>query len=242
MEGNIKFTIICASAAAVLSFLLGIITGVGFLSLLFRGLLMGVLFGGLAYGAFFLVSRFLPELLEALTGEAGEFSGAAAGDGPEGAAQTGSSGALGSASSSDEPVTGGRVDIVLEGDESEAESIDSFAEEAPEDGAESAGREGKTADPEGPEAPGEEGEPEELEVVEAAGDAAAGDADVGPEGGTLPDIENMADNFTVSTDNGDAELSSIDGGAASVDIDGQSQDSATVAKAIQTMLKKDQEG
>ncbi len=58
--------------------------------------------------------------------------------------------------------------------------------------------------------------------------------------GELPNIERFSDVFDTAVEN--AEDRSALTGSASVDIMGQEQDPGTVAKAIRTIMKKDQEG
>jgi len=58
-----KIIVIFGSAGAFLSVLMGIIGGVGFGTILFRGFFFAILSAGLGYAVRFAVGRFLPELL-----------------------------------------------------------------------------------------------------------------------------------------------------------------------------------
>lgn len=87
MDTDLRASLIASGAAAILSMLVGVISGVGFLAIVLRALAGGIVFGAVVYGAFFLFRRFLPEMFSS-------------GDG----AETG------------EPVVGGTVDIVLQGE------------------------------------------------------------------------------------------------------------------------------
>jgi len=62
----------------------------------------------------------------------------------------------------------------------------------------------------------------------------------GEESGDLPNIEKFSEVFDETTDNINDRNSLT--GSVSVDIMGQEQDPGTVAKAIRTIMKKDQEG
>ncbi len=62
----------------------------------------------------------------------------------------------------------------------------------------------------------------------------------GEESGGLPNIEKFSEVFDETTDNLNDRNSLT--GSVSVDIMGQEQDPGTVAKAIRTIMKKDQEG
>ncbi len=64
-----KVLAIGASIGFVLSFLIGIISGATFLTVLIRALCMAALFGGLASVGRFMLIRFVPELLEEASSE-----------------------------------------------------------------------------------------------------------------------------------------------------------------------------
>ncbi len=60
---DVKKAAIVAASAFVISFLVGLLSGVGFLFILLRAFVFSALFFGLFFGAYFLFSRFLPDLL-----------------------------------------------------------------------------------------------------------------------------------------------------------------------------------
>lgn len=60
---DVKKAAIVAVSAFVMSLLVGLLSGVGFLFILLRAFIFSALFFGLFFGAWFLFSRFLPELL-----------------------------------------------------------------------------------------------------------------------------------------------------------------------------------
>jgi hypothetical protein len=64
MANNRKPVIFFAAAAWAVSFLFGIIGGVGFGAIILRSLLSALIFGGLAFGADRLLRGFLPELFQ----------------------------------------------------------------------------------------------------------------------------------------------------------------------------------
>jgi hypothetical protein len=61
---NLKAGGIAAGAAFILSFLLGLLSGAPLWVLLLRAFVFGAIFFALVSGAYFLISRFMPELLE----------------------------------------------------------------------------------------------------------------------------------------------------------------------------------
>lgn len=87
MDTDLRASLIASGAAAILSILVGAVSGVGFLAIVLRALAGGIVFGAIVYGAFALFRRFLPEL----------FSSEAESGSPE-------------------PLVGGAVDIVLPGE------------------------------------------------------------------------------------------------------------------------------
>lgn len=185
---------IAATAAFVLSVLVGIIGGVSFLAVLLRATIGGIVFGAGAIGISALIGRFLPELR------------APSDQGP-----------------ADAP--GGKLDIVvgdeveLSGGETEAETEWSgIAPEELEPGDEEE-RSDYTSEDQAAEASEADGA-EEIETLEEV-DSADG----------LPEVEGFAESFTSESlaSAGPAELRSDTG-----------NDPATIAKAIRTVLKRDQ--
>jgi len=245
MESDLRVSLIAGATASALSALVGLFSRVGILALLFRALIMGLFIGGLAFGAFLLIRRFLPELFLADGGSAGALDGD---DLDPGIMDEGP------------PLRGSAVDIVLD-DEGvgEGQGIDS------ETSFPLAGR--RSAEPEEepsvlPLIGGAEEELEEAEAVDAEpvaamqtprppspsfgalpGRVAEGvdDLDV------LPDLETLTGSFADSVP---SSVSYATGGDASGDsgprrptgkgADGA--DPAALALAVRTLLKRDQKG
>ncbi|MBL8965843.1 MAG: hypothetical protein JNG85_02470 [Spirochaetaceae bacterium] len=64
MNSDVRASLIASGAAAVVSAIVGALSGVSFLALALRALLGGLVFGGLVFGALALARRFLSELFE----------------------------------------------------------------------------------------------------------------------------------------------------------------------------------
>ncbi len=236
---DIKIIIGSAAAAVVFSLIAGIFGGVPFGLILLRMLLGGIIFAGIGAGIGFVLHKFVPELF----------------DTPE--------------DSEDE--TGANIDITVDdaGEEPAAEapsngrgedenaeypdvSVNFTAADADDDAAEL-----DTAD--------YTGEAEVIEEAEEVGEAdfenigetsnggedydmveeiAAADEDEDSSEGenNLPEMDQFNDSFVPvdEIDNGNAVKGFSSGDT--VDIMGEEQDPAAVAKAVQTFLKKDQEG
>lgn len=204
----------------VLSFITGLIGGVSFGVIFLRALLFAVLFDGISLLIMFLIDTFIPELVTMdLASDDSEI--------PE-AEENLSEGTS---------LNGGKLDILIEDedDESTANSMDIA------------------------------GDMEEVEEAEAAEEAEeveelteAGTVDISPkpesvktenlsdsESEDMPDIGTFADGFEPADSGGSSEgLSSIDGmgSSQSVEILGDMHDTQELVKAVQTVLKKDQEG
>lgn len=258
---NIKIIGACSIFAFVISLFSGIIGGVGFLTILFRALLGAVLFGLLSGGILMLLERMIPELFETAGTES-------AGNGESEFGETGSnvditldeeaesyspspgsSGGMESASTptaSETAAAGAEAstetaegEAPRQGDSREEE--DQFVEEVAENGGAESGDSASFLPPD--EGEQEPGGSEGFEEVDS-----------------LPDLEDFADSFegvAASRDEGSSGgsasnssagssggLSSLGGGASSssVDVNGDQHDPATVAKAVRTLMKKDQEG
>ena len=236
MDRDLRASLIASGAAAVLSMIVGIVSGVEFFVLLLRALVGGLLFGGLVYGAFFLLRRYVPDLVAS----------------PE------------KTESEVEPELGSKVDIVLQGEgpQTEAQSPEdldesmAFTREAP-----SPSKAGRS--------PVETGadtedflyaneslldEPTEAEAVtEEPVASSALEAHAAPSGvssgiddlDVLPDLESLSDGFV--------PLSHEMGGASTHEYEeseprnreprgkGEGADPAMLAKAVRTLLKRDQE-
>lgn len=233
MEKNrLLFIIIPAGMIFALSFLTGLVSGVGLFTALLRALLFGLIFGAGGFGLRVLIGKFLPELLLLSPSE----------DDSAGDAETGETGAPGDS-----------VDIVVEDNEDDRnlykgadQDDDRFVEVYGEDGAaeiddgavmadEIAGddREDEAVEElQGEDVGDDAEEPEEVEELDPAEDGASG---------PLPDLDSFSDSFqSVAA----SQESGAFGGSAGMEIDvmGTHQDSATVAKAVRTIMKRDQEG
>lgn len=67
-----KIPAIGASIGFVLSFIIGVLNGISFGTVLFRAIIMGVLFGGLVIITRIMIIRFIPDLMEAQSSDSGE--------------------------------------------------------------------------------------------------------------------------------------------------------------------------
>lgn len=242
-----------AAFAFVLSFITGLFGGVGFFTILLRAVIGAVAFGALIGGIYLLLEKMIPELFAGEKGEedvdnmpAGE-QGASGGnvditlEGEDGdTAAAGSSSAGGEESVSEPAAVEGEAETAGAAEPEDAESADEneeFVEEVAETGSEAQSKE---------EQPSEEGESAESSSGESEEetDEEAEDVD------TLPDLEDFAESFegvAASQTEGEGGSSSgagAAGGGASqnVDIKGDEYDPGTVAKAVRTIMDKDQEG
>ena len=210
MKINWKIIGIFAGIGFFISFLSGIIGGVKFGTIFLRGIIGAVIFGGIGFGLVFIVKKFLPGL------------------------------------SSDEP----------EDSEDEQPGIDIVIEEENPLEAPGLGLEVETAEALEGESFVEEVEEtsgEELRPMEAAADfnsaeesAELLDVDDAEDVDALPDISEFSGAFSTGTeldDSGeggsseDAQMSS--GGESTIDVLGSEESPADIAKAVQTMLKRD---
>lgn len=64
MNTDLRASLIASGAAALLSAIVGAVSGVAFFPLLLRAILGGLVMGGLVFGAFALARRFMPEFFE----------------------------------------------------------------------------------------------------------------------------------------------------------------------------------
>ena len=261
VDTDLRTSLVAAAAAAILSSVVGIVAGVGFGILLLRAILGGVFIGGLVYGGFFVAKRYLPGLAPA--GEAG------AQDAPPGfgGAQVGTDGASEGPGAAE--ARGQSVDIVLPGEAPDAffregesqpgesaafpeavslRSEERSAKRSPREAVSESVEEAEAVETEdlgsliGPEEA--EGGGTALPRAEGAGSAAFDDLDV------LPDLEGFSDSFAPSdfhggVDEGEGEASVPRRSATSASRgDGRTEslDPAQLAKAVRTILKRDQKG
>ena len=226
---NFKIGGIAAGAAFLLSLIIGIISGAGILIILLRAFIFAAIFFGLACLVYWLVTQFVPELLES--------------------------------SSSDETdlgAPGSRVDISVDTPivgaflRDQSESVDDIADKPPEPQ--------KNASP-----PLDQGEktgyndggssvdgetltdPESLNSVAAIDAGTYSEAQKKDE--LLPDIDGIADaSPEVAAETGiDADISDLDEPTRPVSSSKKSAlsgdfDPKDLARAVQTLLKKDEKG
>jgi hypothetical protein len=230
VDKDLRASLVAAGAAAALSALVGIIAGVGFFALFLRALIGGLFLGAAVYGGIVVLRRSVPGIL----------------DHDENSAADAASELLGASD------LGANVDIVLPGEEPEPDALVSDAEPFV-----------AKLFPEGEADPGfvEEGsllEPEEqiAEAEPAIPGNAGAEKDRRPSLGfdeldVLPDLDGFTDSFTASefafggssAERSDRNLSGSSSGGSSGSRAGQEGlDPATLAHAVQTILKRDQKG
>ena len=222
---NFKITGIVAASAALLSLILGLFSQVTPGALFLRALGSGVLFGLLFTGGNWVFRRFLPELFEDVpaeaSGDAEEGSEGAGGrlnivlDGEDGETAPERERAFDSGSGDEGDFPGGDRDF---GDEDSGEPELESADEAPEDSGFRPVKLGERLE-------------EEIEEAEAVDDT----------GEEIPDIGAFENQFQ-SANTGVDNLDSGKSGGRTIDLLGGEHDPEEAAKAIQTILKKDQEG
>lgn len=225
-----------AAVGMVVSIVAGLMGGVGFATLLLRGVLSALLAGGGAYGLIMAAGQLLPGLLDR-----GETAGGGQGndeesDGPGEGAMT----ADGSRSS----VAGSRLNIVVEDDTSGAASSDDYADD------ESVGELVEEV---------EEQFADDEEGVMRAAIAEERGIDDGPvadgEVDDMPDIGSFAGSFATAVPSDDEESGSSvfeeqaysptpstsggSGGGRQRKGGAAGNDPETIARALQTMMKRD---
>ncbi|MBI9105152.1 MAG: hypothetical protein JEZ04_00315 [Spirochaetales bacterium] len=226
-----KVTAGCAVFVFILSFVFGIIGGVLIGAVILRALLFAALFAGISLLVLGLIDRFIPELLSSDMDDEELQESVISGDGSgqkSGPARQDNGKNLDITVDDDDelsftPESGGYEELEsLEAAESSSDTSEDASDTLPAQ-AESA----ETAD-----------EAEDVEVLEEE-EVSAVDEDR-----NLPDIGEFADGFEQSAGAGDDDgLSSIDGsGRDGADIFGSRHETQDLVKAVQTVLKKDQEG
>lgn len=201
--------------AFILSFIVGAVSSVSFGLILLRALIGAGAFGGIAFGAIYIIKQYLPDL-----------------------------GATLSLETEDRPEEGG-IDIVIEDEHppqpkpKSTESNESTEDESivvPE------GLEAETAD----EVESDSNGNTFVEEVEETGGSIGSDVEeVEPieeevkQIDSLPDIGDMSDSFTFSSEEEEDSYSEESSDTPSIDINGEQQDPRVIAKAVQTMMKKD---
>lgn len=209
---NWKIPAVVAGGAFALSFLIGLFSGALFGIILLRAFIFGIIGGGLALGVPIVADRYLPEVEE-----------------------------------SDESAPGSSVDIVLDQENPHTPGQEDFIQEVVE------GPSGPKTDSEDVDSLPEDEGVSDLEAVDdGSGEApspppATESRKSGPAPGSLsglPSLDGFEDSFSASlpADESGGGPSFVGGFAETVDVDGMEQDPREIAKAVQTILKKDQEG
>ncbi|MFO8065755.1 MAG: hypothetical protein R6V29_14120 [Spirochaetia bacterium] len=211
----------------------------GFGTLLLRAVVGALVFGALGYGAYILISTRLPELLSQPSTSQTEEASAAAGYGQNVDIVV------------DDESEGGLEDTA-DNEASDLEEVDEPASAAGE--AAAPGAPGTADTPEAADAPGSQAAPatddglvEEVEeVAEAAPEtpnAASGEDDMNENSvDTLPDIGSFAGDFESEGNEvvEDAEQTGTTGGGERASGSGVQQDPEVIAKALQTVMKRDE--
>jgi len=231
---DIKLSIISAAAAFAVSFLIGLLSGTGFLFLLFRAVIFAIIFFILSGAAYWTISTFLPDLLSS-----------------ESAPQEG-----------DEFAPGSRVNLsVGEGDDTEIETSELYANtdgrfdssQNDDDAAEleeftqnngygAEGTENRIGMDQKAEAAytgqsDESGKSSLTGAKPALPTMLSGDVDV------LPDLESLSDSFISPITEVESEKGSVKThSTAKAAVGGDTFDMKEMASAIQTILKRDQKG
>ncbi|MEI6874492.1 MAG: hypothetical protein WCL50_05105 [Spirochaetota bacterium] len=245
VDPDLRASLIVGVAAASLSLLVGFVARVDLLALFFRALLFALVFGGGTYGLLLLVRRFLPELFESSEGEP-----LAEGDPLSQTAFVGEESADGE--------LGTEVDIVLGPDEDDAYLVASGS------GPDDEGSAPKTGGSARALARGEESEEAEDVEMEQEGAVSLVEAGIpasssrngaamparssteGEELDILPDLDSLTDSFIAPDSPSSAGISSSPRNTASKSSRKSSgtdgADPADLAKAVRTLLKRDQKG
>ena len=253
MEIHWKTVAIFGGIGFFLSLLVGAVSGVSFGTVLLRGVVSAAVFGGIGLGLHLLIKKYLPGLVEGTEGEDEAFA-----DEPGSGVDI----VIEEEAPRNLQETSGSIDYTAEEDIDESMEGSSFVEEVEEASSEDLA---SAADAGGDESgkgdqdeaaggtaaaaaaaleAGEEDEAEEAEEVEELQEAGT----AGTEGDidSLPDIGDFSGSFSTGGDDSEegenSAFQSSDfsgGGNAPVEILGQEESPETVAKAVQTMLKKE---
>jgi len=213
LEINWKLIGIFGGIGFFFSFIAGAIGGVKFGTILLRGIVSGALFGVLGFGLTFVIKKFLPGL-----------------ESEEGASEQEEQQGVDIVIEEEAPAAGSESlpEIINEG--GEIPEGEDFVEEVEE----TSGENMKPVE-EVESLSGEE-EPEELVEID---DAENGGVD------SLPDISEFSGSFSSGSDegmddsDGPHDLQSSSGGESTIDVLGSEESPANIAKAVQTMLKRD---
>ena len=226
-----KIVLWSAAFAAILAFISGLFGRVTFAVVLFRTLLSAAAFGVFSFGIAFLLKQFIPELFETAVESAA--GGQSAGESEH----------------ADTSHSGGNLNIVLEGEEPSftieggedssgstqtGDSDNEFIEEIREDDVQETGGSGQKSASENTVQSSTSEEP--GDILDDYGDIS--DVD------TLPDLEEFSDSFesVAASQDGDTFSEKSRDSDNKVDMLEGQHDPATVAKAVRTIIRRDQEG
>lgn len=219
MGPNLKFSAYFAGSAFVIAFLTGIFAGVGFATVILRALIGAVVFAGLGYGTYIVISTRLPELLSRAAPSEREAEG-----------------------------YGQNVDIVVDDEDGipDAAAELGAADEPPAATEGEAGELEEVTDEEAATA-GEGGDELVEEVEEVAASSAA--TETSSPGGdevdensvdALPDIGGFAGDFEAEGTEVVEEDEGGTSGSSRAREHGIQQDPEVIAKALQTVIKRDE--
>jgi hypothetical protein len=221
-----KFVIMSAAGAAVLAFVSALFGRVSFGAILLRSIFWAGVFGIFGFGSHVLLSKIIPELFEIsadheVDTEAGETYG-----------------------QEKKAEVGGNLNIVLEGEEPafSAAEEDASEEDLPGRDENEFIEEIQSVDEEDGEAylgsEKIEAQPADDEDARGGGRGGGGALDVD----SLPDLEDFSESFdsVAAAQEGDDQF--IEQPGEEVDLLGTHHDPATIAKAVRTIIGRDQEG
>ncbi len=215
MQTNWKVIAVFGGIGFVISLLAGVIGGVAFGTILWRGILGAAGFGALGFGISYLIDKYLPELT-----------------GAEGEPELGSEG----------------VDIVIEDEEMPPRTAREDFGEGEEESEEGAGFVEEVEETVGEDE--STGEPSEDDFSEESSEESPEfiPTDITSDIDTLPDIGELAGSFEGGEgsdiqDYDDGSTGESAGGrsgrSSTVDLLGEEKDPREIAKAVQTILKKE---
>jgi hypothetical protein len=243
MGPNLKFSAYFAGSAFAIATLTGALAGVGFGAILLRAVIGAIVFAGIGYGSYIVISARLPELL---------------------------SGGAATSSTAQADGYGQNVDIVVD-DDGEEDELPAAEEPDAAESDRAAGAE-QTAEAGTSQAHGDEDEPGDLEEVAEDVESPAGGGDelveeveevaAAPADSTasaksesedvdensvdaLPDIGGFAGDFESEGAEGAEVVEEDDsnggfGGSSRAQSHGIEQDPEVIAKALQTVIKRDE--
>lgn len=218
MTINWKLPAYCAGGAFLLSILAGAIGGVRFGTLLLRALIGGSLIGGLAFGIDFLLRQYLPELYEGFSEDGRNVDITIADENPH--SNTGDGEQTGESARVERGLPSGDHSIDEGSDDSHAEQDVGMGDDDVSEVEELGSAEGNS-------------KPQTSAESQNASQGASG----GDSSSDLPSFDTVEESFKEET----ASSGPTDD-ITSVDVMGTGEDPEVVAKAVRTIMKRDQEG